>query len=297
MDFRQLEAFVNVAKYKSFSKAGKALYLSQPTISLHIANLEKDLSVVLFDRTSKEVNLTPSGKEFLNYALDLINMKNKAVHQLNSSADAISGTINISASITPSLILLPRAIQTFQLEHPDVQFNVEEKNSTLILEDVCSLTSDIGIVGMKVENDRFISHHLFDDEIVFICSADSEIGDVICLEELSKYNLINRLPQSSTRIELERALVEQGHDISVLNTTLETDILNLNLYLVEKNAGITYLSKSVYESYRKYLHIKSFNVRGVKICRAIYMITNRRRTLSPAAEDFIRIVKTLTPTP
>jgi DNA-binding transcriptional LysR family regulator len=297
MDFRQLEAFVNVAKYKSFSKAGKALYLSQPTISLHIANLEKDLSVVLFDRTSKEVNLTPSGKEFLNYALDLINMKNKAVHQLNSSADAISGTINISASITPSLILLPRAIQTFQCEHPDVQFNVEEKNSTLILEDVCSLTSDIGIVGMKVENDRFISHHLFDDEIVFICSADSEIGDVICLEELSKYNLINRLPQSSTRIELERALVEQGHDISVLNTTLETDILNLNLYLVEKNAGITYLSKSVYESYRKYLHIKSFNVRGVKICRAIYMITNRRRTLSPAAEDFIRIVKTLTPTP
>ena len=60
MDFKQLEAFVNVAKYKNFSKAGKALYLSQPTISLHISNLEKELNASLFDRTSKEVNLTPS---------------------------------------------------------------------------------------------------------------------------------------------------------------------------------------------------------------------------------------------
>ncbi|MDW7662087.1 MAG: LysR family transcriptional regulator, partial [Bacillota bacterium] len=110
MDFRQLEAFVNVAKYKNFSKAGKALYLSQPTISLHISNLEKELSVSLFDRTSKEVNLTPSGKEFLTYALDMINMKNKALHHIMTSENTISGSIHISTSTTPNLVLLPRAI-------------------------------------------------------------------------------------------------------------------------------------------------------------------------------------------
>ncbi len=101
MDFRQLEAFVNVARYKNFSRAGKALYLSQPTISLHISNLEKELSTPLFDRTSKEVNLTPAGIEFLNYALDMINMKNRAIHNIISSQNKISGSIKISTTTTP----------------------------------------------------------------------------------------------------------------------------------------------------------------------------------------------------
>ena len=58
MDFKQLEAFITVSKLKSFSKAANAIYLSQPTISSHISSLERELNIQLFDRTSKEVNLT-----------------------------------------------------------------------------------------------------------------------------------------------------------------------------------------------------------------------------------------------
>ena len=64
MDFKQLEAFITVAKLKSFSKAANAIYLSQPTISSNISSLEKELKIQLFDRTSKEVNLTPAGESF-----------------------------------------------------------------------------------------------------------------------------------------------------------------------------------------------------------------------------------------
>jgi DNA-binding transcriptional LysR family regulator len=79
MDFKQIEAFVNVAKYKSFSKAAEAIYLSQPTISSHIASLENELGVILFDRNGKEVRLTRAGSIFIEYAVNLINIRNTAI--------------------------------------------------------------------------------------------------------------------------------------------------------------------------------------------------------------------------
>lgn len=290
MDFRQLEAFVNVAKYKNFSKAGKALFLSQPTISLHISNLEKELNTALFDRTSKEVNLTPAGIEFLNYALDLINMKNKAIHNILSSQKKISGSIKISTSATPSLVLLPKAIYKFQSMHPEVKFIVEEKSSTLILEDVCASTSDLGLVGMHVENERFNSTHLFDDNLVFICSKDLPLDGVVDILELSEYKFLGRSEQSATRIELERVMVENGIDASQFENVIESDNMNLLFSLVAHGAGISYMSKTIYECYRNVLNIKSFEVKGLNITRNIHMLTNRRRTLSPAVEDFIKLL-------
>ncbi len=291
MDFRQLEAFVNVARYKNFSKAGKALFLSQPTISLHISNLEKELNAPLFDRTSKEVNLTPAGSEFLNYALDMINMKNKAIHNIISSQKKISGSIKISASTTPCLVLLPNAIEKFQALHPEVKFIIEEKTSQAILEDVCSLTSDLGLIGMQVENERFISQHLFDDELVFICSKDTPLDGIVEISDISQYKFINRSDMSATRKELENLMMEQGYDFAMSDNVVECDNMNLILNLVSKGVGISFMSKTIYDCSKAMEKVKSFQVRGLSLTRNINVLTNRRRTLSPAAEDFIKLLK------
>lgn len=290
MDFRQLEAFVNVARYRNFSRAGKALFLSQPTISLHVSNLEKELNTALFDRTSKEVNLTPAGAEFLNYALDMINMKNRAIHNIISSQKKISGSITISTSTTPSLVLLPAAIEKFQSLHPEVKFIVEEKSSQAILEDVCSLTSDLGLIGMQVDNERFISQHLFDDELVFICAEHFPLEGVVDIEDIANYKFISRSDQSATRIELERVMSECGYDISLLENIVESDNMNLTIQLVAGGVGISYMSKTIFECYKKTIPVKSFQIRGLNIVRKINILTNRRRTLSPAAEDFIKLL-------
>ncbi|MGX8796947.1 selenium metabolism-associated LysR family transcriptional regulator [Fusibacter sp. JL298sf-3] len=290
MDFRQLEAFVNVAKYKSFSKAGKALYLSQPTVSLHISNLEKELSVSLFDRTSKEVNLTPAGSEFLNYALDMINMKNKAIHHVVKANNAISGSIHISTTLTPNLTVLPKAIQTFQDAHPDVRFIVEEKPSTVILEDVCSLNSDVGIVSMGVESERFNTYPLFEDPLVFVCSKEAALEGTVSFQEICGYKFIHRTEQSSTRRELERTMTEIGYDTSLLNTIIESDNMNFIMRLVRQNRGISYMSKSIYDCYKNFLDVESFAIKGLEIKRHVHVITNKRRTLSPATEDFVKLL-------
>lgn len=290
MDFRQLEAFITVAKLKNFSKAGKSLFLSQPTISLHISNLERELSVVLFDRTSKEVNLTPAGKEFLNYALDMINMKNRALHNLSSIDRVITGTIHISTSSSPNIVILPSAIEKFSKIHPEVNFMIEEKGSPQILEDICSLSSEIGIVTMKVEHERFISKHLYDDDLVFICSKDLPIDPIIDLNTLSNYKLINRSEHSATRSEFERKIAELGHNVNHFETAVYTDNFNQVFRMVDRGIGVSYISKSIYECYKSFLNIKEFQVKGIQMKREVHLLLNKRRTLSPAVEDFVDLL-------
>ena len=72
MEFKQIEAFVNVVKHKSFSKAADATFLTQPTISAHISALEKELGVKLISRTNRLLSLTPAGELLLKEGRELL---------------------------------------------------------------------------------------------------------------------------------------------------------------------------------------------------------------------------------
>ena len=84
MNLKQLEAFVCVADKKSFSKAARKLYLTQPTISAHIQTLEKELQMQLIDRSRKEALPTAEGRLFYDYALIMLNTREQAVYSLQN---------------------------------------------------------------------------------------------------------------------------------------------------------------------------------------------------------------------
>lgn len=98
MEFRQLEAFVNAVKYKSFSKAADAAFLTQPTISTHVSNLEIELGVKLLNRTGREILLTPQGQEFYSYAVDLLNTREKALLSVQAARTEPDGNRRCSQS-------------------------------------------------------------------------------------------------------------------------------------------------------------------------------------------------------
>ena len=104
MDLKQLETFITVVEWDSFSEAAKRLYLTQPTISTHIKQIENELNAELLKRTTKKLELTPEGREFYNYA--------KAISRImESMQDSFSKksltTFNIGASSVPATYILP----------------------------------------------------------------------------------------------------------------------------------------------------------------------------------------------
>ena len=107
MEFRQLEAFVNAVKYKSFSRAADVMFLTQPTLSTHVGNLENELGVKLLNRTGREIVLTARGREFYSYALELLNTRERAVYAVQGDSQSAEGILEIQTSTIPGQHYLP----------------------------------------------------------------------------------------------------------------------------------------------------------------------------------------------
>ena len=84
MEFKQLRSFVTVAEQSSFTKAARILYISQPTISTHIRQLEAELNASLIIRTTKNVELTAKGQEVYGYAVSILNMQDRMIRSCGS---------------------------------------------------------------------------------------------------------------------------------------------------------------------------------------------------------------------
>ena len=146
MDIRQLEAFVYTAKYQSFSLAAQKLYLSQPTVSSHICNLEKELHTQLLQRTTKALSMTPAGRRLYSYAAEILDLRHKAVLELTSQQEA---TLHIGVSSVPSLHLLPELLAAYHAQVPEVRFRTSCSDSLDVIRRVSEGGCDIGLAGTK----------------------------------------------------------------------------------------------------------------------------------------------------
>ena len=133
MDIRQLEAFVYTAKYQSFSLAAQKLYLSQPTVSSHICNLEKELHTQLLQRTTKALSMTPAGRRLYSYAAEILDLRHKAVLELTSQQEAL---LHIGVSSVPSLHLLPELLAAYHVQAPEVRFRTSCSDSLDVIRKV-----------------------------------------------------------------------------------------------------------------------------------------------------------------
>ena len=122
MDIKQLEAFVAVAKNQSFSKAAKELFLTQPTISSHIQNLENEMQTSLFNRNNKSITLTDSGYILFNHALTILNDCKRAVNDIKDYQGKIEGNVDLIYTCVPGEAILPPMVKKFSSKYPDASF-------------------------------------------------------------------------------------------------------------------------------------------------------------------------------
>ncbi len=123
MDFRQLETFIEVADSKSFSRAAEKLYITQPTVTNHIQNLEKELGgTLLINRSGKNISLTDAGELLYKYAINIVNYCEMAKFDLAEHKGRIQGHLSIFSSSVPRKYILPQIIKDFSMKYPNVSF-------------------------------------------------------------------------------------------------------------------------------------------------------------------------------
>lgn len=288
MDFRQLETFVAISKFKSFSKAADYLYLTQPTISSHLQNLENELNTILVNRSNKNITLTKAGEIFYLHALEIINKREIALFSLDSFKGKIEGTLEIACSTIPEQYILPDLISSFNKSHPDVRFRLFHYDSQQVIDGILNSEIDFGFVGAKNEVRQLNYIDIMEDSLVFIapCTDYYLSKKYITLEEVIKEKIILREKGSGTRKIFEKLLEDAMMSIDKLNVVACLENTEAIKQCVRKGLGITLISEMAIEDEVRFNLVKKFKLENKEILRNFYFVYHKSKTLSPLAETF-----------
>ena len=289
MDFKQIEAFVNVVKYKSFSKAADASFLTQPTISTHVNTLEKELGVRLIDRNGKEALPTKQGKILFKYAIHMINTREKAIFSLQSFNKEIDGILEIQASSVPGEYLVPPLITKFRERYPRVKFYLEQSDSNKVEENLMEQKGEIGFIGyMGASN--LMYEKLTDDHMVLITPRndrfESIAGREILIEDIINEFFVWREQGSATRKEFENKISLMGYNPKQMKVVALMNTMEAIKQAVSNGLGISIISGIAVDcdqSCRGYL---TFEIKDMNLDREFYLVWNKNVALSPTAEAF-----------
>lgn len=289
MDFKQIEAFVNVVRYKSFSKAADATFFTQPTISTHIRNLEKELGVKLLDRKSRAVEMTPQGSKFYKYAVEMINARAQAFDALNETDENIDGILEIQTSSIPGVTFLPDLLSGFRREHEGIQYYVSMSDTQTVVDNISDRRGEIGFVGEEIVSGSIECIRVASDKSVLIAPPSYGIGSSVSLSEVMSYPFIWRETGSATRKTFEASAMDLGFGKDEFEVAALIDDMDAIIRSVESGLGVAIISEKIASTLGDRVSVSE--ITDFTQDRCFYMIHLKSISLSPAAEAFTAYVK------
>ena len=291
MHLKQLEAFAGVAETKSFSLTAKQLFLTQPTVSAHIASLEKELNTCLFVRSTKGVALSDDGKELYAYAEQMLELEKKIRERFGQNGRFAGGVLRIAASTIPSQYLLPDIMVRFRKNYPGEKLKVFETDSAGVAEMIASHRADVGLAGAKIDKGNCTYVPIYQDELVAITPAFEKYrakGADAVAGWLKEEPVILREEGSGTRQEARKILQQMGIDMNELNVAAIMENQETIKRSVENGMGISILSDLAVRDAGRLLAFPLGKTGGK---RDISLVFDESYPSLPGADKFIRTVK------
>ena len=291
MRLEYIRSFIGVVNYKSFSLAAKYLYLSQPTISTHIKQLEAELGVQLLVRSTKDVILSEEGKIFYPYALQLLETENQALKRLNRCEEKSGGMVKIALSSVPGYYMFPQFLAYFKVKNGNVNFKVAEGDSGDVLQKLLDYDVEIGVGGLDSGSNKIYSEVLFEDEIILITPnvpKYKKLNGKFPIEQLKKERFITRELGSGTKIATDNLEQELKLNVQTMNILAQFESSELVRRAVEAGAGVAFISKTAARESIERQKVLEFEFPETDSKRAFYLMYHKERNLSPSAESVIQ---------
>jgi DNA-binding transcriptional LysR family regulator len=289
---RQFEVFLAVAKAGSFRAAAEAMHLSQPALSQHVAEMERELGTRLFDRLGRKVALTEAGRVLEDHAHRLFASLASAREAVADLSGLKRGSLVLGASTTPGIYVLPGMIAAFQEKHPGVTLSLRIGNSAAIEEQIRGNELDLGVVGghpLRL-GEKCVAAGLLDELVLIVppnhpWARRREIQPSL----LEGERLLVREEGSATRQVTERALQRAGGHIKASMELGHTEAIK---QAVIAGLGIAFVSIYAIRGEVEVDRLRTVRLKGLRIQRHFHIIHNEARTLSTSARAFIELLKT-----
>ena len=292
MEFKQLEAFVAVVDYGSFSEAARKLYLTQPTISAHVRSLEEELHTKLILRTTKKTTITTRGYQLYDSAVRMLEIRNNLLENFTGVQKHM---IDLAASTIPSSYLLPEILAAFGKTHPDIYFHSIQADSAESINRVLDGTVDLALVGQNTRDETCVFLPFCQDELVIATPITNHYlglqNKSVTFEDFIKDPIIIREKGSGTKKEMDLFLEQIGVTPNDLNVIARMNDLEGIKKSIVNGLGISILSARSAIDLQKTTQILLFPLEESAHKRTFYIVYSKNRILKPHVRQFIQFVQ------
>lgn len=243
MEIRVLRYFLTLAREGNISKAADALFITQPTLSRQLADLEEELGVRLFERGKRKITLTEEGMLLRRRAEEMIDLENKIEKEFRQKEDSLSGVISIGAAETKAAEILPKLITSFRKKYPEVTFDLQSGIADHVKEGLDRGLLDIGLLVEPGDIDKYNFVKLgIDDQCGILMSDRSPLAkkDFITIDDLADLPIVaNKRP--SVQSFYRNALGEKYDHLNVIATF---NLVNNAAHFARQNLGYVFTIES-----------------------------------------------------
>ena len=271
----QLKIFKTIVEEGSFKKAANKLYVSQPTISLQLQNLEKQLNTPLIERNKRQntLTVTDAGQLFLRYGNRIISLCDEVGRALNDLNNVQSGQLTIGGSQTTGTYVLPRMIGLFREQYPFISVDLQVDSTRKIVHNVSQGFIDLGIVGGEIPKDLASSVQILpyaNDELALIISNFHPLAqkEFIVKEDLYNLNYVTLQKNSTTKNVIDKALIKNGIDIQRLKVVMELNSIEAIKNTVEAGLGSAFVSLTAIQKELNLNLLNCIKIEDLKIERS-----------------------------
>jgi DNA-binding transcriptional LysR family regulator len=289
MDLHQIEIFCTLIKLRSFSRAAEASYLTQPTVSGHIKNLETELGVRLLDRLGKRVVPTEEGEILYRYGQKLLVLRDHARQEIEAVSGRMSGLLKIGGSTIPGAYILPAFIGAFKKEYPSLSIQLMIDDTAKVAQAVKDGELCIGVVGARVSDGHLESHAFLTDELVVAVPPGHPWAHKkgIPVEALKSEPFILREEGSGTRRIMEEHLEKAGVSLADLNTVALVGSSDAVRQAVKAGLGVSILSIRALQGDIETGRISAVRLKGLQLERNFSIILLKGKSRSPLCQKFL----------
>jgi DNA-binding transcriptional LysR family regulator len=288
MDLLKLEIFLHAAESLSFSEAAKHMHLSQPTVSHHIKNLEHELGIVLFERSTTGMRLTEAGQAVLPWAQKLIRQSLEMQEMVSSMQNKVSGSLRIACSTTSGKYILPQLAARFRKRFPWVNVTITSCSSENVIPRLLGEKANLGVLSQEAIGEGLEIQEFFTDHIVLIVPADHPwvLRSSIEPAELIGAQLIMREPASGTRKAMLSELSKFDISLEDLDIFLEVGNAEAIVETVAAGFGVAFLSRLAATRALQQKKVVEIPVENLVLHRKVYMIRQKIEKPNRAQEVF-----------
>jgi len=282
----RLRAFAAFARRRSFSAAARELRISQPAVSKHIAEVEREAGVKLVERRPRGGELTPAGEFLANHVLRAQALLAQAARGVAEFRQRATGSLTIVASGVPATYLLPEVVVAFQRVHPGVRVSIVSGASAQTMDALRSHRAELGVVGGFAAAPEIEAEPLVEEEIVVV-GPPQLAGRRMSRRDAEAAMWISPYEGSATRAAVEAAWADSGITPS---RRLELPSWEAVKLAVARGHGVAGCSQFTVEGELRAGSLAIVRLRGWKVRRTISIVRHRDAMLTPSALEFVAML-------